>query len=158
MRVYVSADLEGVAGVVSPQQTRVEGFEFALARRWMTHEVVAACEAARAAGAVEVIVSDSHGTGQNLLLDELPAYVRVARNWPRPLGMMQGIEVGAYAGAILLGHHAGAHHDRGVLAHTLHSRMIQSLALNGRPASEIVLAAATAGHYGVPVVLVTGTP
>lgn len=156
MRVYISADLEGVAGVVSPQQTRVEGFEFQLARRWMTQEVLAASEAAREAGATEVIVSDSHASGQNLLLDELPQYVRVVRSWPRPLGMMQGVEVGRYVGAVLLGHHTGAHHRTGVLAHTLHSRMIQALRLNGRPASEIVLAAATGGHYGVPVLLVTG--
>lgn len=155
MRLYISSDIEGVAGVVTDQHTGPKGFEFERARAWMTGEVVAACRAALAAGVSEIVVSDSHGSGQNLLLDELPGEVQVVRSWPRPLAMMQGLETGPFDAAFLLGYHTGAHHDAGVMAHTM-TGQIAALRLNGTPASETVLSAAIAGHYGVAVALVSG--
>ncbi|MEM0955470.1 MAG: M55 family metallopeptidase [Pseudomonadota bacterium] len=156
MHVYICADIEGVAGVVSPAQTVQKGFEYEQARVWMTDEVIAACEGAFAAGAQHVTVSDSHGNGQNLLLDRLPASVRVVRNWPRPLGMMQGVEQDDVSAAILLGHHTGAHHRDGVLAHTISGLLIAEVRVNGKPMSETQLNAALAAHFSVPVVLATG--
>jgi len=98
MRIYISADIEGIAGVVTREHTRPEGFEYQSARIWMTDSVAAAANAAFAAGASEVVISDSHGNAQNLLLDRLPRAVQVVRSWPRPLSMMQGMESGDYAG------------------------------------------------------------
>ena len=65
-RLYISADIEGVAGVVTNEQTTIAGFEYQQAREWMTAEVNAACAAAFAHGIDEIVVSDSHGQGQNL--------------------------------------------------------------------------------------------
>jgi len=102
LKIYISADMEGVVGTVTGEQLGPSGFEYEQARRWMTEEVNAAIRGARAAGATEILISDSHGNGQNLLLDELPEDVRVIRSWPRPLGMMAGID-DTFDGAIFIG-------------------------------------------------------
>lgn len=155
-RLYISADIEGIAGVVSGAQTIDSGFEYEQARRWMTNEVVAACEAALDFGVEEIIISDSHGNAQNLLIDRLPRNTQVVRGWPRPLCMMEGIEQGNFVGALLLGYHPGATDLRGVLAHTLHGGGIASIKLHGQLASETVISAATAGHFNVPIIMVSG--
>lgn len=156
MRVYISADMEGVAGVVTGDQLVPEGFEYAQAREQMTREVLAAVEAVLAAGAEEVVVSDSHGNGQNLVPALLPPQVTLVRSWPRPRGMMSGIEAGEFACAFLMGYHASASNPAGTLAHTMSSRALIELRINGRPASEALLSAAMAGELGCPVALVTG--
>jgi D-amino peptidase len=155
MRVYICADIEGVAGVVSFQHLSPEGFEYQRAREWMTGEVAAAIAGARAGGATDIVISDSHGNGQNLLLEKLPDDVTVVRSWPRPLEMMQGIEDGTFGAVLMVGHHAGHTDMDGTIAHTL-TGAIMEVRLNGAPASETRLNAALAGHFGVPVALVTG--
>lgn len=122
----------------------------------MTGEVRAACEGAIAGGATDILISDSHGNGQNLLLDELPESARVIRSWPRPLGMMEGIQEGAFDAAMFVGYHAGATNRDGNLAHTIYSLVIRSIRINGELASEARISAATAGDYNVPVVLISG--
>ncbi len=92
IKIYISADMEGLAGVVTGEQLGPSGFEYERFRGFMTAEVNAAIDAAREAGATEILVSDSHGNGQNLLLEELPDDVMVVRSWPRPLMMMEGID------------------------------------------------------------------
>ena len=79
----------------------------------MTQEVNAAIEAAFEAGATEVVVSDSHGNGQNLLIEKLPKNILLVRSWPRPLMMMQGIDE-TFSGAIFLGYHTGTTNPQGV--------------------------------------------
>jgi D-amino peptidase len=103
-----------------------------------------------------VVVSDSHGNGQNIRFEKMPAYVRLVRSWPRELGMMQGIEVGDYAGALLVGYHAGATNPAGTLSHTISGEFIHEIKLNGQTLSEAGISAATAGHFGVPVLMVAG--
>lgn len=156
MRIYISADIEGVAGVVSRDQTGPASFEYAEAREWMTGEVNAACEAAFGNGASEVVVSDSHGNGQNLLPDVLDERVELVRSWPRPLGMMQGIEHGEYAAAVLIGYHAGSTNLGGVLAHTHSSKAFREIRINGDTFSEALISAATASHFSVPVIFASG--
>src|SRR5262245_32535385 len=90
LKVYVSADMEGVAGVVTGDQLGPQGFEYERFRGFMTNEVLAAIEGARAAGATEFLVSDSHGNGENLLIEPFPKDVQIVRSWPRPLAMMEG--------------------------------------------------------------------
>ncbi len=156
MKLYISADIEGVAGVVSRDQGGPGSFEYDNGRKWMTAEVCAACDGAIEAGATEIVISDSHGNGQSLLIDELPEFVRVVRCWPRPLDMMEGIQEGGFAAAMLIGYHAGATNQDGNLAHTVHGLVIRSISINGVIASEAYISAATAGDYGVPIVLISG--
>lgn len=155
LKIYISADMEGVVGTVTGDQLGPSGFEYERARRWMTEEVNAAIRGARAAGATEIVVSDSHGNGQNLLLDELPEDITVIRSWPRPLAMMAGIDE-TFDGAIFIGYHTSTDNTEGVRAHTMSSARLTSVKLNGRPVPETGLNAAIAGHFGVPVIMISG--
>ncbi len=155
LKVYISADMEGVVGVVTGAQLGPGGFEYAQARKYVTQEVLAAIRGARAAGATEILISDSHGNGQNLLLDELPPDVTVVRSWPRPLMMMQGIDE-TFDAAIFIGYHAGTTNPDGVRAHTMSSGRLADIRLNGQSVPEGGINAAIAGHFGVPVVMVSG--
>lgn len=154
-KVHISADMEGIAGVVSPDQLGPTGFEYQRFREFMTAEVIAAIEGAREAGATEILVADSHGNGLNLLIERLPADVRVVRSWPRPLGMMEGID-SSFAAAIFIGYHSGTTNPAGVRAHTLSSANYAGVALNGVQVPEAGLNAAIAGYFGVPVALISG--
>lgn len=155
LRVYISVDMEGVAGVVNEAQLAPGGFEYEKFRRLMTAEANACIEAAFAAGATKVTVSDSHGNGLSLLPEELNPKARLIRSWPRPLMMMQGIDEG-YDAAILIGYHASIGVPGAVRAHTMSSKRFFGVRFGGKHASEALLSAATAGHFAVPVVMVTG--
>ena len=154
-KIYISADLEGVVGVVTEQQLGPDGFEYQRFREFMTAEVNACIDAARAAGATEFLISDSHGNGQNLLIEQLPNDVMVVRSWPRPLGMMEGID-DTFDGVIFIGYHSSAANRRGVRAHTMSSANVVDIRLNGVSMSEGSMNAAIAGHFGVPVIMVSG--
>lgn len=155
LKIYISADMEGVVGVVTGEQLSPGGFEYNKFREFMTNEVNAAIEGARAAGATEILVSDSHGNGQNLLMDKLPSDVQLVRSWPRPLMMMQGIDE-TFDGAIYIGYHASTTNPRGVRAHTISSAHLTDVRLNGISMPEAGVNAAIAGHFGVPIIMVTG--
>jgi len=155
LKIYISADMEGVVGAVTGEQLGPDGFEYQRFREFMTAEVNAAIDAARAAGADEFLVSDSHGNGQNLLIERLPDDVMVIRSWPRELGMMAGID-DSFDGVIFIGYHASTNNTRGVRAHTMSSANITSLRLNGMTMTEGSMNAAIAGHFGVPVIMVSG--
>ena len=155
MKIYISADMEGVAGAVTGEQLGPQGFEYQRFREFMTQEVNAAVEAALAAGATEIVVSDSHGNGQNLLIEKLPKNVTLVRAFPRPLMMMQGIDE-TFAGAIFLGYHTGTTNARGVRAHTMSSARLADVRLQGASVSEAGINAAIAGHFNVPVIMVSG--
>lgn len=154
-KIYISADMEGVVGVVTGDQLGPGGFEYGRFREFMTREVLEAIDAARAAGATEILVSDSHGNGENLLIDMLPEDVTIVRSWPRPLMMMQGIDE-SFDGVILLGYHAGTHNTAGVRAHTISSARLADVRLNGRSVPEAGISAALAGEHGVPVIMISG--
>ena len=156
LKIYISADMEGITGVVTGEQLGPQGFEYARFREFMTQEVNAAIEGAMAAGATDIVISDSHGNGQNLLIEKLaPANVLIVRSWPRPLGMMQGIDE-TFAGAIFIGYHTGTTNLDGVRAHTLSSARLTDVRLKGVSVSEAGLNAAIAGHFNVPVIMVSG--
>jgi D-amino peptidase len=155
LRVYISADMEGIVATVTGDQLGPSGFEYQRFREIMTAEVNAAIEAAREAGATEILVSDSHGNGENLLVERLPQDIQLVRSWPRPLMMMQGIERG-FDAAILLGYHASTANTSGVRAHTMSSANLTAVRINGVDMPEAGLSAAIAGDFGVPVVLLTG--
>lgn len=155
LTVLISVDMEGVAGVVSWDQTGPEGFEYERFRGFMTTEALAAVEGARAAGATEIRVADAHGNGENLLIEKFPDDVRLIRSWPRPLSMVEGVDETVDA-VVYIGYHAGANNPRGVLAHTMNGRSLTRLSLNGKAQSEGSWNAAIAGHFGVPVVMISG--
>jgi D-amino peptidase len=155
MRLYISADIEGIVHVTSAIHTTPAGSEYEPARRWMTDSVLAVAEAAHGLGFAEVVVADSHGNGQNILPDALPPYVQLVRGWPRPLSMMQGIEVGSYEAAMLVGYHTGSMTPGGYFAHNFSGAM-GLLRVNGEIWTETHVSAAIAGHFGVPVVLASG--
>ena len=155
LKIYISADMEGVVGVVTGDQLGPSGFEYGRFREFMTREVLAAIGAAKAAGATEVLVSDSHGNGENILIEMLPEDVMLVRSWPRPLMMMQGIDE-TFDAAIFLGYHAGTHNTEGVRAHTISSARLADVRLNGRSVPEAGINAAIAGHFGVPVIMISG--
>lgn len=154
-RVFISVDLEGTVGAVTPEQLGPGGFEYQRTREWATEETLAAIEGARAAGATEFVVADAHGNGQNLLIDRFPPDVEIIRSWPRPLHMMEGIDE-TFDAAFFIGYHAAATNPEGVRAHTFSSANYAAVVLNGRPVSEGQWNAAIAGHFDVPVALVTG--
>jgi len=155
LKIYISADMEGVVGAVTGEQLGPGGFEYERFRQFMTNEVNAAIDAARAAGAVEFVVSDSHGNGQNLLIEQLPDDVTIIRSWPREHSMMAGID-DTFDGVIFIGYHASTNNTRGVRAHTMSSANITSVRLNGMTMTEGSMNAAIAGHFGVPVIMVSG--
>src|SRR5688572_210199 len=103
-RVYISADMEGVAGVVNSEQLGPEGFEYERFRKLLTAEVNAAARGALEAGASEITVADSHGNGLSVLPEELHPRARLIRAGPRPLGMAEGVERG-FDAAFLIGYH-----------------------------------------------------
>jgi D-amino peptidase len=156
LRIFISVDMEGVTGVVSGDQLSAGAFEYERFRGLMTEEANAAIAAARAAGAGEIVVADSHGSMQNLLVEKLPSDVQVVRGSPRPLGMMQGSEGGRFDGVIFIGYHAATTNPAGVRAHSFSSANLADLKLNGVSVTEGAWNAALAGHFGVPVIAVSG--
>jgi D-amino peptidase len=155
LKVYISVDMEGIAGVVTGDQLGPTGFEYGKAREFMTAEALAAIAGARDAGATEIVVSDSHGNGESLLIDQFPDDVRIVRSWPRPLMMMEGID-STFAAAIFVGYHASTNSVAGVRAHTISSANYASISLNGVAMPEAGINAAIAGRFGVPVVFISG--
>ena len=157
MRVYISADIEGVTGVVAWGQCggpSAEHYDWAFARRMMTHDVNAAIRGARAAGASEVVVKDSHGSSKNLLVDGLEAGTQlISGHGAGTGGMMAGLDA-SFDCALLVGYHARAGTAKGIMEHTISGR-VHDLRINGMPAGEIAISTATAGSFGVPVVAVT---
>lgn len=155
LKVYISVDMEGTVGAVTGDQLGPSGFEYNRYREFMTREALAAVQAAKAAGATEILVSDSHGNGENLLIEMFPKDVRVIRSWPRRFAMMAGIDE-TFDAVIFIGYHSSTNNPAGVRAHTFSSARLTSVKLNGTPVTEGAFNAAIAGHFGVPVVMISG--
>ena len=154
-KIFISVDMEGISGVVQPAQLAPGGFEYQSAREWMTGEVNSAIAGIRDAGAAEIVVCDSHGNGQNVLIDRLPEDVRIVRGFPRPLEMMQGIDE-SFAAAVFIGYHASEWTANAVRGHTISSARLLGVKLNGMEVSEGIYNAALAGQFGVPIAFVSG--
>lgn len=157
MKIYISSDMEGVAGVCAWEQVdaRTPHRDYATYRRYYTAEVCAAIDGARSGGAKEVLVNDSHGPMRNLLLDELPPDVRVIFGNRKPFSMVQSGDAG-FDGAFFIGYHGAAGDADAVLCHTYTPSVIYEVRINGMRASEATLNAGLLGYWGVPVLLVSG--
>ena len=158
MRVYISVDMEGVAGVVHEDQTdpirpRHAG-EYNRFRRLMTNEANAAITGALDAGATRVLVNDSHWFMRNLLAEELHPAAELMSGGPKLLSMVEGIQEG-FDAAMFIGYHARAGTRNATIDHTYTSRVYEAR-INGQAVGELALNAALAGVYGVGVALVSG--
>jgi D-amino peptidase len=157
MKLYISCDMEGTAGVCSWRQCDPsDRHEYPIYRRYMTREVRAAIDGARAAGVRDVLVNDAHWDMRNLVWDELPEDddLRVISGTHKPWSMGQGLDAG-FAAAFFTGYHAAAG-EAATLSHVYDPETLYDVTVNGTPCSEALLTAALAGSYGVPVVLITG--
>jgi len=153
LKVYISADMEGVGGVDTQVQTSAQGREYEKFRRLMTLEVNAAISGAFDAGATEVLVSDSHGDAQNIDVELLDKRARLVRAWPRPLMMMQGID-SSFDAVVFVGYHAAEGEAAAILSHTFTGN--EEVRLNGQAVPEAGFNAAIAGEFHVPVVFLSG--
>lgn len=153
-KVYISVDMEGISGVVHADHTGRDGKDYELARRLMTLEANAAVEGALEGGADEVVVNDSHGTQRNLLPELLDQRVQFITGSPKPQSMMAGLD-DTFQAALCVGYHARAGSE-GILDHTISSRVVHDIQVNGQSQGELGLNVGIAGYYGVPIVLVTG--
>ena len=155
LKVYISVDMEGIAGAVTRDQLQPAGFEYERFRKFMTDETLAAVRAAHEAGASAIVVSDSHGNGESLLIELFPPDVRIVRSSPRHGSMMAGLDA-SFSAALFIGYHASTTSVNGALAHTMSSAHFTRVALNGTPVSEAEFNAAYAGDLNVPIVFASG--
>jgi D-amino peptidase len=154
MKVLISVDIEGVAGVFHPEQTRAGNGEYEQARRWMTHEANAAAQGAFDGGATEVWINDSHGGFRNLVPDLIDSRARMVLGKPRTLGMMAGLEASPDC-VFMVGYHARAQ-SRGILAHTINSAAFARVSLDDEEVGEAALYGRLAQERGARVALLTG--
>jgi D-amino peptidase len=154
VRIYITADMEGVTGLVDADDVQPGGRDYERGRAMMAEDVNAAVRGAVAAGASAVLVNDAHGPMRNLLPEALHPAARLVRGRPKQMGMLEGL-TGEYDAVVCVGYHsrAGVH---GVLSHSFFGHEIEDMWLDGRPVGEIGLAQATAAALGVPVVALTG--
>ena len=155
MKVYISADIEGISGVVDRDDAMPGGSDYERARRLMTADVNAAIAGAYEGGATQVLVNDAHSKMHNLLVEELDARMELIQGMVKRGCMMEGLDE-TFDAAFFVGYHSRAGDPLGVMNHTMWSRGFQNVLLNGVPAGEIAINAAYAGQFGVPVALVTG--
>lgn len=155
-RLFVSVDMEGVAGVASAVSLMPTGWEYTAYRRWMTAELNAVAEAAFEAGYAEVIAVDGHGNSHNLDPDQLIDNIQLVRSSPRPMFQMQMIDDPSVDACAFVGYHSAAGTPDSILAHSFSGAALRSVRLNGVLASEGYINAAVAGDFGKPVLFVSG--
>ena len=154
MKILVAADMEGISGVTTWDQVTAGHPEYARFRRLMTEDVNAAVRGAFDAKAEEVFVTDGHANGSNILIEELDPRASLNTSSPSPFSMMQGVD--EVDGVIYVGYHARAGSPDAILDHTWSSKTVANVWLNDILMGEYGLNAAVAGHFDVPVLMVTG--
>ena len=154
MRVFVSSDMEGTAGIVDWSQCRGPGAAYDAGCRLLLDEVNAAIDGALAGGADEIVVNDSHGAMANLPPGSLHGEAADVSGRHKPLYMMERLD--ARASAVFFVSYHGSMGSRGVLSHTYNPRAVSEVRLNGVVAGESGINGLVALGHGVPVALVTG--
>ncbi len=154
-KVYISVDIEGCAGITHWDEADKTHPDYPEFREIMTGEALAAIEGAKAAGATEIWLKDAHSSGRNLLIERLPADVKIIRSWAgHPFCMVQELD-DSFDAVVMIGYHSSAGSEANALAHTL-SLDAAEIRLNGRRASEFLIHALAAASVGVPVAFVSG--
>jgi len=154
VKIFLSSDMEGTAGVVDWEQCVGDGPEAAAGRRLLLDEVNAAIEGALSGGATEIVVNDSHSTMRNLPPEALAGEASYISGSHKPLYMMQGLD-GSFDAVLFVSYHGSVGAPAG-LSHTYSPRVVVEARLDGVVTGEAGINALVAAHYGVPVVLVTG--
>jgi len=155
MKIYISADIEGVAGIAHWNECDKSKADYKEFAKQMTLEVKAACEGATEAGAREIWVNDAHDSGRNIDHSLLPKNTKIIRGWSKhPYGMMQEID-SSFDASILIGYHSYSSSAGNLLAHTM-SGQFQSIKINGMLLSEFLISLYTSNLEGVPVVFLSG--
>ena len=154
MKVFVTCDMEGISGVPSWFAGSDKNPNYFEGRELMTADVNAVIAAAFDAGAEAVCVRDAHGSAQNLLATKLDPRAQLISGWASPARMCSGID-GSFGAVVLAGYHARAGTADGLMCHTM-TRAIRNVRINGVLLGEIGVSATHAGHYGVPVVAMSG--
>lgn len=155
MKIFIACDMEGITGVTNWDQVDPDHAEYTRFRSLMTHDVNAAIEGAFEAGADQVVVTDGHASGTNILLEELDPRAHLNQGNDSPFAMVQGIEYGA-DGVFFVGYHARAGSHNAILDHTWSSRRIHNLWINGMLTGEYGLNGALCGYYGAPILMISG--
>ncbi|MBN2287210.1 MAG: M55 family metallopeptidase [Tissierellales bacterium] len=155
MKIFISADLEGCAGVTSWSETMLGNEEHYKAAEEMTLEVIAACEGLLEAGVTDIVVKDAHDSGKNIFHDRLPSGVRIIREWTgSPYSMVQGLD-SSFDGAVFIGYHSAASMTGNPLSHTMDTKA-SKIMLNDMICSEYLLHAYAAAAFSVPVIMISG--
>lgn len=155
LKIYISADIEGITGVTHWDETDLHKEDSKVFREQMTAEVVAACEGALQAGATEIWIKDAHDTGRNLIASKLPKEASLIRGWTgHPLMMVQELN-DSFAAVLMIGYHSRAGAGTSPLAHTMNGRLAH-MTINGRYASEFLIHAYAAASLQIPVAFVSG--
>lgn len=155
-RVFISIDMEGISSVVDWTHVDMNHAEYSTYRKMMVGDLNAAIEGALAAGAKEIVVSDSHGGMRNLQPEDVNEAAYLIRGSPKPDGMMEGIDDGHYDAALFVGYHSMAGTENGILAHTISGGTVDGVVINGRETGEFGMNAALAGWHGIPAVFLAG--
>jgi D-amino peptidase len=158
MKILISADMEGISGIVDWEQVLPGHPEYlSRGRQLMTGDVNAAVNGAFEGGASEVVVSDGHWDARNILIEQLDPRARLNSGTPSPFSMLQSIDdTPAPDALVLIGYHAMAGTKKAVLDHTWSDTRVRAVFLNDRPVGEIGLNAAVAAEYGVPLIALSG--
>jgi D-amino peptidase len=153
-RIFILTDLEGVGGVHDAEEQLLPGQRrFEESRRLLAGELNAAIEGAFAAGASEVVVWDGHDGSRTLSVDLIDRRAKLIQGKPTPANYY--LSEKAYDGIIFVGQHAMSGAPNSILAHT-QSFQVKRLTINGKPVGEIGQTAAIGGHFGIPVIMLTG--
>lgn len=156
MRVWISFDMEGVAGIVDWDQCRVgSGAPYALGRALLQDEVNAAIDGALEGGATEVVLNDSHGRMSNLDPRAISGGARYIAGRHKPLHMMEGLD-DRFDAIFFVAYHGAISGRASVLSHSYNPEVYTAARLNGELVGESGINALVAQHHGVPIVLVTG--
>lgn len=155
MRVFISTDFEGVAGVVDWDQIMVGSHDYELGRRLLLGELNAAIDGALDAGATSIVVNDSHSSMRNIPPDLVQGRASLITGKHKPLYMMQGLDE-TFGAIFFVGYHGSIGASQAILSHSYNPRAIWEARINGEVVGETALNALVAAHYAVPIVLVTG--
>ncbi len=153
MKIYIVADMEGVAGVVSFDQTHGNSADYESARIQYTREIKAVCEGALEEGVEEIYINDFHGNGRNLILESLPEGVMVVRGDFRPQSGYDLLDK-TFGGIIFVGAHARTGTFSGLMPHTYSSKL--NYEIFGQPVGEFDLLSLIGGEFKVPTIMISG--
>jgi D-amino peptidase len=155
LKIFITADIEGVAGVTNWNETELTHPESAYAKAQMTQEVKGACLGANKAGAVEILIKDAHGDARTINISDLPENIKIMRGWARnPYVMMAGIDA-TFDAALFIGYHSGSGEAGNPLSHTMHCDF-DYIKINSQKATEFMINAYTASLFNVPCLFVSG--